>query len=168
MSAQLNRRRFLANLGGIAAGAALAAGPRFAFAAESRRPKILLRSSWQTVNIGDIAHTPGVLRLLEDHVPEADVTLWPSSVDNGVEEMLLARFPKLKIAKGEEAVQRAIDTVDVQPTITAHPTEAVRRSLLDKEQVLVKCLIADIDRQRTPAERDLASMLPALRQIGVG
>lgn len=108
MSAQLHRRRFLANLGGVAAGAALAAGPRFAFAAESRRPKILLRSSWQTVNIGDIAHTPGVLRLLEDHVPEADVTLWPSSVDNGVEEMLLARFPKLKIAKGEEAVKRAI------------------------------------------------------------
>ena len=24
-------------------------------------PRILLRSSWQTVNIGDIAHTPGVL-----------------------------------------------------------------------------------------------------------
>jgi hypothetical protein len=30
-----------------------------------RRPVILLRSSWQVVNIGDIAHTPGVLALLE-------------------------------------------------------------------------------------------------------
>ncbi len=30
--------------------------------AEPTAPKhILLRSSWQTVNIGDIAHTPGVL-----------------------------------------------------------------------------------------------------------
>ena len=37
--------------------------------APKRAPRILLRSSWQTVNIGDIAHTPGVLRLLEKHLP---------------------------------------------------------------------------------------------------
>ena len=61
------------------------------------KKKILLRSSWQTVNIGDIAHTPGMLHLLEKHLPEYEVTLWPSSVDNGVEEMLMKRFPKLKI-----------------------------------------------------------------------
>lgn len=59
--------------------------------------KILLRSSWQTVNIGDIAHTPGMLRLLEQHLPEHEITLWPSSVENGVAEMLLKRFPRLKI-----------------------------------------------------------------------
>ncbi len=33
-------------------------------AAEPRPKRILLRSSWQTVNIGDIAHTPGMLALL--------------------------------------------------------------------------------------------------------
>jgi hypothetical protein len=49
------------------------------------------------VNIGDIAHTPGMLALLEKHLPEAAVTLWPSSVDNGVGEMLQRRFPKLRI-----------------------------------------------------------------------
>ncbi len=64
-----------------------------------RRPRILLRSSWQTVNIGDIAHTPGVLRLLRTHIPEAEVTLWPSNVDNGVEQLLLDEFPGLRIAK---------------------------------------------------------------------
>ena len=36
---------------------------------------------------------------------------------------------------------------------TAHPTEAVRRALLQKEQEIVSCLVADIDRGRTPAER---------------
>ncbi len=65
------------------------------------RTKVLLRSSWQTVNIGDIAHTPGMLALLEKHRPDAEVTLWPSSVDRGVEEILRARFPKLTIAKNK-------------------------------------------------------------------
>ena len=44
-----------------------------------RRPRILLRSSWQSVNIGDIAHTPGVLALLARHFPQADVRLWASA-----------------------------------------------------------------------------------------
>ena len=59
-------------------------------------PRVVLRSSWQTVNIGDIAHTPGMLALLEKYFPEAVITLWPSNVDNGVKEMLAARFPKLQ------------------------------------------------------------------------
>lgn len=58
---------------------------------------ILLRSSWQTVNIGDIAHTPGVLALLEHHCPNVQVKLWPSDTRNGVKEMLQKRFPKLEI-----------------------------------------------------------------------
>lgn len=52
-----------------------------------------------------------------------------------------------------EEILALVARLRIEPVFTAHPTEAVRRSLLDKEQVLVKCLIADIDRQRTPAER---------------
>lgn len=63
--------------------------------------RLILRSSWQTVNIGDIAHTPGVLALLEKHLPDVEVRLWPSNVNNGVEEMLRVRFPKLVIIKTE-------------------------------------------------------------------
>jgi polysaccharide pyruvyl transferase WcaK-like protein len=71
-------------------------------AAAGKRPRhILLRSSWQTVNIGDIGHTPGLLRILEQHLPDVQVTLWPSSVDRGVGDMLLKVFPKLKIAEGK-------------------------------------------------------------------
>ncbi len=78
-------------------------------AAQNRPPRILLRSSWQTVNIGDIAHTPGVLQLLTEYLPEAEVTLWPSSVDNGVRELLLRNFPKLKIVQGAEVRQALQD-----------------------------------------------------------
>ena len=46
--------------------------------------RILLRSSWQTVNIGDIGHTPGVLALLGKHLPNIEVRLWLCDVSNGV------------------------------------------------------------------------------------
>lgn len=79
---------------------------------EKRPPRILLRSSWQTVNIGDIAHTPGMLCLLEKHLPEAEISLWPSSVDRGVEEILRTRFPKLKIAKSNAEQAAALAECD--------------------------------------------------------
>jgi polysaccharide pyruvyl transferase WcaK-like protein len=87
----MNRRQFLqTTLAAAVLPLASAQSPR-------ARKRILLRSSWQTVNIGDIAHTPGMLALLEKHLPEYEVTLWPGSVENGVAEMLMKRFPKLKI-----------------------------------------------------------------------
>ncbi|TAN02979.1 MAG: phosphoenolpyruvate carboxylase [Rhodanobacteraceae bacterium] len=44
-------------------------------------------------------------------------------------------------------------TLDVEPVFTAHPTEAVRRSLLEKEQAIVQALVAGFDAARTPRER---------------
>ncbi|MGI8560563.1 MAG: phosphoenolpyruvate carboxylase [Luteimonas sp.] len=41
----------------------------------------------------------------------------------------------------------------IEPVFTAHPTEAVRRVLLEKEHEIVRRLVADIDRARTPPER---------------
>lgn len=79
---------------------------------ELRRPRILLRSSWQTVNIGDIAHTPGVLALLERHLPDAEVRLWPSRVDNGVDAILQQRFPQVKIVQSPTALEAAFAECD--------------------------------------------------------
>lgn len=76
--------------------------------------KILLRSSWQTVNIGDIGHTPGVLHLLEKYLPNVEVKLWAGDVGNGVKELLLRRFPKLEIftSSDNSSLQRAFKECD--------------------------------------------------------
>jgi len=58
------------------------------------------------VNIGDIAHTPGVLALLERHLPEAEITLWPSNVENGVSDLLKRRFPRLRIVSPKPDVAK--------------------------------------------------------------
>ena len=62
-----------------------------------KKHKILLRSSWQTINIGDIAHSPGVLALCEKYLPDVEVRLWASNVGDGVKEMIQKRFPNLQI-----------------------------------------------------------------------
>src|SRR6187551_3126446 len=89
----MNRRHFLTTT----LASTLASLP----AAENRPRRILLRSSWQVVNIGDIAHTPGVLALLARYVPDAEVRLWASSdLSDEVAAMEHRRFPALPIVKG--------------------------------------------------------------------
>jgi len=105
----LTRRAFMQSTLGTALAAALS---RPVSAQATPQKRILLRSSWQTVNIGDIGHTPGVLALLERHLPDAEVTLWPSDVGNGVAELLQRRFPNVQIAKGQEAIAKAIAESD--------------------------------------------------------
>ncbi len=73
---------------------------RSAAAKPDRSPRILLRSSWQSVNIGDVGHTPGALCLLQEHFPEAEITLWPGRLGHGSRELLTKNFPKLTIAEG--------------------------------------------------------------------
>lgn len=91
----LHRRQFLQTSLLASAWASIAK------AAEGHAPRILLRSSWQIVNIGDIAHTPGVLALIEKHIPQAEVILWASGdLSTEVAAMEHKRFPKLKIVKG--------------------------------------------------------------------
>ena len=92
----MNRRQFIYGSATVALLAAVRA-----LGISGRAPRILLRSSWQVVNIGDIAHTPGVLALIEKYIPEAEVRLW-ASADLSPEVMAMEhrRFPGLKIVKG--------------------------------------------------------------------
>jgi phosphoenolpyruvate carboxylase len=65
---------------------------------------------------------------------------------------------------GFDEIAAWIVRLEIEPVLTAHPTEAVRRTLLEKEQIIVKCLVDDLDAARTPAERsaDAARLRMAL------
>lgn len=91
-----------------------------AFAANSRRaPRIILRSGWQVENIGDIAHTPGLLALLAEHVPDAEVTFWPYYHYLPPEEvtMLQRRFPRLHFVEGKLAADGAASTPELAAAV---------------------------------------------------
>jgi len=106
-----SRRGFL-----IATGAAAStlASRRLCGIDAPRAPRILLRSSWQVVNIGDIAHTPGVLALLKEHIPEAETVLWASGgLSPEVAAMEQRRFPGLRIVKGSIAADGRASTPEL-------------------------------------------------------
>lgn len=113
----MNRRTFLRH-----AGAALAAATFSRRAsAELSSKRIVLQSAWATHNIGDIGHTPGTLRVLEQHLPEVRVTLWAMQLDERVTQMLQTRFPKVEILQGsltgkderDEKLRAAIRSADL-------------------------------------------------------
>jgi hypothetical protein len=97
----MNRRRFLASSATAALTLGALRSSLFAAAEKAGRPpRILLRSSWQSVNIGDIGHTPGALSLLWKHFPECEITLWPGELGHGSRELLTKAYPRLKIVEG--------------------------------------------------------------------
>ncbi|MEO6228219.1 MAG: phosphoenolpyruvate carboxylase, partial [Thermomonas sp.] len=65
---------------------------------------------------------------------------------------------------GYEAFNDLLQRLSIEPVFTAHPTEAMRRVLLEKERDVVERLVSDIDRSHTPPERrvDLERILLSL------
>ena len=107
------RRHFIASVTAALGGSV--------FAANGKPKTILLQSAWDTVNIGDIGHTPGTLRVIEEHLPEVKVVLWAMKLDERVTAMLKTRFPKVEILQGsltgkgekDEALRQAIAGCDL-------------------------------------------------------
>lgn len=82
---------------------------------------ILLRSGWQVENIGDIAHTPAMLALIEKYIPNTKVTFWPwydYLPDNEV-AMLKKRFPALQIVQGKLDAAGKASTPELQSAIAS-------------------------------------------------
>ena len=77
-------------------------------------PTILLVSGWQDVNIGDIAHTPGLLEVLKTFVPEASIVLWKKRVEHSsVEPLILANYPSVKVIHGDVNEQHQVESPEV-------------------------------------------------------
>ncbi len=100
-------------------------------------------STWfQMVNTAERVHR---IRRHRDY-QRAGATPQPESLAD-VLETLKAR------GVGADELLEWIGRLDVEPVFTAHPTEAVRRSLLEKEQDIVRALVDRFDSSRTPRER---------------
>lgn len=97
---------------------------------------------FQVVNLAERVHR---IRRHRDY-QSAGAGPQPDGLEAVLAELKTAGF-------SEQDVAGWLEKLDVEPVFTAHPTEAVRRSLLEKEQVMARCLIADFDTSRPPYER---------------
>lgn len=80
----------------------------------NKHPTLLVVSGWQDVNIGDIAHTPGLLHVLETFLPEAKIILWKKSGANEqVNTMLHHNFPKVSIVYGDVSPDKTVSSPDI-------------------------------------------------------
>jgi len=64
---------------------------------------------------------------------------------------LLAIMQEFKSHSLDE-VMRELNKLSIEPVMTAHPTESTRRTLLEKEQMILRRLVERLDPSRTPEE----------------
>lgn len=88
----------------------------------SQKCTIFVRSSWAFGNIGDIAITPGMLRLIEQHLPGARIILHPANSHEQIHTFLSDRFPDIELVEGNlgqlgepmtPALKRAFEEADL-------------------------------------------------------
>jgi hypothetical protein len=103
----MNRRQLLQS---SLAAVTLAAVPTWS--AERRKPRVLLRNGWQSINIGDVAHYVGMLELFRKYGIEADVRLWTSNMENGAAELFRKYFPEVPFFTGGAGVAAAFQECD--------------------------------------------------------
>ena len=97
---------------------------------------------FQVVNIAERVHR---IRRRRDYQRAGTAAPQPDGLQDALQ--------KLK-AQGVtlEELAEWLPRIDIEPVFTAHPTEAVRRALLEKEQLMVASLVDNLDGQRTPGE----------------
>ena len=109
---------------------------------------------FQVVNIAERVHR---IRRRRDYQRAGSGKPQPESLHDALQQLRAAGV-------GAEELLQWLERIDIEPVFTAHPTEAVRRVLLEKEQIMVAALVDDLDGGRTPGERaaDLARFRMAL------
>ncbi|SFC16696.1 Polysaccharide pyruvyl transferase [Parapedobacter composti] len=81
--------------------------------ADGKVKTILVVSGWQDVNIGDIAHTPGLLNVLQVFLPDAKIILWKKSHSEAVKVLLETNFPDVKIIYGHVSKEGDVNSQEV-------------------------------------------------------
>jgi phosphoenolpyruvate carboxylase len=114
----------------------------------TERAEVLIRAFstyFQMVNIAERVHRIRRRRQYQRGTDGAP----PRPQPDGLVDALV----KLKSAGvSADELLAVLGRLDVEPVFTAHPTEAMRRSLLVKEQEIVRCLVNGFDDARTPTE----------------
>lgn len=98
---------------------------------------------FQAVNIAERVHR---IRRRRDYQRAGDAAPQPESLLD-----VMQQLRRQGVGAGE--LVDWLDRMQVEPVFTAHPTEAMRRSLLEKEQAIVRALIDNFDPTRTPQEK---------------
>lgn len=98
----------------------------------SKSRSVLLRSSWQDVNIGDVAHSPGLLSALLEMDPDAELTLWPVALGEREEALMRRLLPQVAIVRGTL-------------TDSGHPTTPELENAWNSADVLVHGSAADVE-----------------------
>ena len=107
----MNRRDFINQTNLLSAGIFLA--PITSLVNNKTNPTILLVSGWQDVNIGDIAHTPGLLHILETFIPKATIILWKRSRGEEVKKLLNKNFPNVTIVYGGVDQEKNVENPEI-------------------------------------------------------
>lgn len=89
----LRRRKLLAGLTAVFC-------PSAGFARTRRVGHLLVRACWQSFSMGEVAQVAGLLQILQEELPKVTVTLWATSLENGVGEWLKNLYPKVTLITG--------------------------------------------------------------------
>ena len=106
---ELTRRDWLHMMAAAGAGSMMAvphpsrralAAPASNPSQESDQVTLLLITGWATHNIGDIGHTPGTLRYLEEHFAQADGIFWLHAFNPEITSMVRQKFSNVALVEG--------------------------------------------------------------------
>ena len=99
---------------------------------------------FQVVNLAEKVHR---IRRMRDY--QKDGTALAGSLRHKLSELRDAGV-------SDAAVEALLAGLVIEPVMTAHPTEATRRSLLAKERIIVRRLVDRFNPERTPQEERMA------------
>lgn len=88
----------------------------FASCKTSEQPNIMIVSGWQSLNVGDIAHTPGLISALKKEMPDANYTVWiwqNDSTREDVASFINKYYPDVKCVWGDVNKDFSVDSPEV-------------------------------------------------------